>query len=607
MSSNNFVTGVAVAALSLSIYGCSTDSNELSLSGIDMATVESDEVDAAGEAAGADAKTVGTAREAAAQRVAAALAAGTAAEQTRMAAKSARDEADRLRIAAESVEEPTVSPTVDSLHHAAEAAADQANAAVERERKILSAQKLAGLDGGLAASPASPVYAAREEDTLASLLPGGEVIFAPLSAALILDYHGSNRGVREPGSGAAYAKSVASDGAGGFRVSYSIDGIETLVHFGASQYYGNPYWSFFDAETTEQSDYWFWSATDSFAANSSNSSEIDRTDGSSMLTYFDVNGWNDVDGGINIRGYSAYGVRTRPENLPLGRATFEGKMRGDVWDKNHFWDTQNQKTVIGTVTLEANLDEKEISGQISEIKQKGFGSDGDYEPLAHGNSIAISSITIEEGRFTAGWVGNNLDLNAVLTESIGGFEGTMLGEFYGPTAEEVGGVLSGRRDATSSTPEQYLIGGFGAAISEDGRGATPGASGVALAIDLAANTGKIENDEHIGSRTHHFDRYPVSGLQHVSVSQSHRDGSGAAAIPWRGKHGELEFRIDVVPHGEPLQRDPDIWPGRYISTSDAIARRDGSLTTVRPVEDHAFGEWWQAFEAKQRYDAVRER
>ena len=46
-------------------------------------------------------------------------------------------------------------------------------------------------------------------------------------------------------------------------------------------------------------------------------------------------------------------------------------------------------------------------------------------------------------------------------ETISGFEGTVIGEFYGPAADEVGGVLSGRRAATDSMPEQFLIGGFG--------------------------------------------------------------------------------------------------------------------------------------------------
>ncbi len=483
--------------------------------------------------------------------------------------------------------------------------------AEKREREIRDAQRLAGLEGGLAASPASPVYAARDEDTLASLLPGGEVLFAPLSAALLIDSLGNDRGVREPDLGAAYVEAVSGDGAGGFRVNYVIDGIETPVHFGTDQfgyYYGGDWNAFYfsDAETTEDDEYQLWPDIGSFDTGPEDQTatrrNTDRNDGSSEFTYLDINAWHDNRGGASLRGYSTYGVRTRPENLPLGSATYEGRMQAEIWD-SHAPNLDNQTLIRGAVTLEANLDAHEISGRIDEIYTRpawAYGSE--YKPLTGGNSIDISSTTIDEGRFTAHWIGNDLDANAANRDTVRGFEGMMLGEFYGPTAEEAGGVLSGRREATDFTPEQYLIGGFGTAISVDDRGPTPGASGVADAIDLASNTGRMDNLERVGGWTRHFDWYPASGSQYASVSQSHRDGGAAAAVPWRDDYGELEFHIDVVPHGEPLQRDPDVLPGRYISTSDIIKERDGLTTSIRSIADHGLGVGWQAFEARQKYD-----
>ena len=68
---------------------------------------------------------------------------------------------------------------------------------------------------------------------------------------------------------------------------------------------------------------------------------------------------------------------------------------------------------------------------------------------------------IADGRFTAEWEGH--DSGAGPAEaSVGGFTGTMLGEFYGPAGEEVGGVLRGHRDATATTPEQIFNGFFSA-------------------------------------------------------------------------------------------------------------------------------------------------
>ena len=66
-----------------------------------------------------------------------------------------------------------------------------------------------------------------------------------------------------------------------------------------------------------------------------------------------------------------------------------------------------------------------------------------------------------EGRFTADWEGRDSG-ETPLEDSVRGFTGTMLGEFYGPAGEEVGGVLRGHRDATASTPEQILNGFFSA-------------------------------------------------------------------------------------------------------------------------------------------------
>ncbi len=444
ISSNQFVTAVAVIAFTVSMYGCSAVSNDLSLAGIDAARVDPSEVKQAREKAEADAKAARVAREAVEQRATEALAATTAAEQPRMAAEAA---------------EVIASPAVVGMGYAAEAA---------EEREIRDVQRLAGLEGGLTASPATPVYAASDEDTLASLLPGGEVIFAPLSAALLLDLIGKNRGVTEPDLGAAYVKSVSGDEAGGFRVTYMIDGIEIPVHFGANQYfdanqyYGRVWNYFYDYETTDDDHHRLWSHTSSFEEDPNDRTRTDRTDGSSEFTYFDINGWNDDRGGSSLQGYSTYGVLTRPEYLPLGNATYKGRMQAEIWDSND--PNWNNPTLIrGALTLEADLDEREISGRIDEIHTRPTLSNVDeYEPLADGNSIDISSTTIDEGRFTAHWAGNDLDEEATSSETVRGFEGTMLGEFYGPVAEEVGGVLSGRRDATGATPEQYLIGGFGA-------------------------------------------------------------------------------------------------------------------------------------------------
>ena len=325
----------------------------------------------------------------------------------------------------------------------------------QREQERRNAQTMAGLEGGLAQSPQPPVYAASDQETLASLLPGGEAAFSPLSSAIRRAYPGTNRGVAQSALGAAYVKSVSSDGEGGFHVSYVIDGEEALIHFAADQY--RPmYFDFQDSK--EDTEFYFWSWTDSFSGDPD---DPDLTDGSTFFDYFDFHGWAYEGSGEGRRGALAYGARTMPANLPMGSATYQGYMVAEWWRADNP-DWGSNRYLEGDLTLEASLDNMEISGRIDGIRTPSWATDsGESAPLDASNSIAIATTAIDQAWFNADWAGNG-PMDAAPGETFHGFTGTILGEFYGPAAEEVGGVLSGSRAATDTAPEQLLVGGFGA-------------------------------------------------------------------------------------------------------------------------------------------------
>ena len=331
-----------------------------------------------------------------------------------------------------------------------------------KEQQRLDNQQLAGIEGGLARSLQPSVYAASADDTLANLLPGGETVFSTLSAAIRREFLSANYGAVHPELGAAYVKSVSSDGAGGFRVTFVMAGRESAVHFRAEEI--NARDIFLGASEDNLTPYTLFSWTGSFRANPDDPSTADLTDGSSMYDYFDVNGWSAGSTAFKQRrGYATYGVRTPPENLS-GRATFEARVQAEIWNADSpNWNTQTW--LHGTLHLEANLDDGEIAGQIDELLTRPPGITA-YQPLADGNVIDIASTPIDEARFAADWVGNDPNGDAAPGDTIRGFSGKILGEFYGPAAEEIGGVLSGRRDATDTTPEQFLIGGFHGSQSE---------------------------------------------------------------------------------------------------------------------------------------------
>ena len=146
----------------------------------------------------------------------------------------------------------------------------------------------AGLEGGLARSPQAAVYATSEQDTVANLLPAGQTVFSPSSAALYWDFLGV-RTVAQPELGAAHVKSFSSDGAGGFHVTYVIDGKEHPAHFTRNLYRPD---SFDYLKRLEDNNAWLWSWSGAFEIE-----EDDHTDGSIYRDYHDVHGWEFVLGG----------------------------------------------------------------------------------------------------------------------------------------------------------------------------------------------------------------------------------------------------------------------------------------------------------------------
>ena len=309
-----------------------------------------------------------------------------------------------------------------------------------------------GRDDGISVSPGAATYADSSEDTLSNLLPDGDTAFSPLSAALVFDW--GNNQLRATESGGAYLKSISSDGANGFRMTYVIDGRESSVHFGANDR-GDEY-SYNVNRGPGGSDHYLWSWTDSMWAD-----PADRTSGSSEFDYLDINGWAVYTPGDGFRVISTYGPRTRAAAMPAGSATYEGRLAANIWDGDDLDWPSGVTDVGGDLTLEADFDQSTISGRIDGIYVRPENS-GDRVLLGESNSLDISNGRIVGSWFDADWAGVDTDAGSAPEVSMRGFEGTLEGEFFGPNAEEAGGVIGGHRSATATTPAQYIHGGFGA-------------------------------------------------------------------------------------------------------------------------------------------------
>lgn len=196
-------------------------------------------------------------------------------------------------------------------------------------------------------------------------------------------------------------------------------------------------------------------------------------DGQPEFDYVDVYGWSVGRPDDVYSAFAASGLRTPASELPQGTVAYIGRMAATLWEANDaYWG--NQRSLQGRLRLQANLDDRRIEGRIDGLRLGPiFSDDASHAPLAGDNWIDVSGAMIDEdGRLTASWTGHgpgaaDLPKGSSYRDTLGGFAGTIVGEFYGPAAEEFGGVLSGHRGAVDAAPEQLLIGGFGGARQDD--------------------------------------------------------------------------------------------------------------------------------------------
>lgn len=306
--------------------------------------------------------------------------------------------------------------------------------------------------GGFVASPLGSRYADGDEDTLESL---EGLAFPPVSVHVRRNFAEDERGVTSPEDDSAYIESVLRTSTGRIVVGYVLEGERTSIDFETSDIAS--FDSIFGQTTHDGHVYAVQIYTDLGTGEEPATRDYVAT--ARWFTYEQRPGVSPFDGTV-FEFFGTFGARTRTEALmDLGSASYEGNILGNVWDTGDPNRTTGRDLLRGSLSLDANLDDRAIGGEVRDFRR--FDPDGDspgWEALADTNVFEIAG-SILEGRFTADWEGQ--DGGETPTEdSVRGFTGTMLGEFYGPAGEEAGGVLRGHRDATDSTPEQIFNGFF---------------------------------------------------------------------------------------------------------------------------------------------------
>ena len=239
-------------------------------------------------------------------------------------------------------------------------------------------------------------------------------VFAPLTSTL---EHSNPEHSTGP-SGDTYVKTIATDGNDGIRMTYVVRGEERMIHFLPTDYVEDELWE------NGMTSFWF-----------SNDGEYYTTGGI-------------VEGGeVKERMFWSTGARTNAVDLPAGTATYVGHM--DAEDFSQF-DPSNtvRYSLRADLSLTADFDASTLNGQITNIEKEwrnprprvGFS-------LSDTTRFDISDGQIADGQFTATLSGVDTDNRTPLHDSVRGYKGQVLGEFYGPAAEEVGGVIHATRDA----------------------------------------------------------------------------------------------------------------------------------------------------------------
>ena len=290
----------------------------------------------------------------------------------------------------------------------------------------------------------APVYAVSGiKGLLENLLPDGTRTFPVVSSAIERSYEDDTVSPYSDGQ----ITSISSDGIGGFRLTLLLDdGEEIPVYFPADSFTDEGGWERFSVELAD-GEFNLADREDSFE-------QADKTRGSPDHVYFDILELNGPGRDSNIRLMFSFGARTPAGGMPEGTAAYYGGLSVDAWnaeDRSH----DERHEYDGDLTLVADFANSSISGVVDELEHEISDKKSD---LSDDNRLDITNGRIADGRFVADWTGQGPEGGPSMT--VRGLEGQLLGEFYGPEAEEVAGVVNGHRAATSSDPAQVAYGRF---------------------------------------------------------------------------------------------------------------------------------------------------
>ena len=131
-----------------------------------------------------------------------------------------------------------------------------------------------------------------------------------------------------------------------------------------------------------------------------------------------------------MRGADIWCMAKPTTVLPVSTAEYAGRMYLNRWSRTDP-NNSSRRELQSSLALTADFDNRTVSGLLDDWSARDYGG-GRYEDL-NNVEVMIQTGTIANAQFTAELAGRD-----------GNFTGSMTGQFFGPGAAEVGGVIDGQ-------------------------------------------------------------------------------------------------------------------------------------------------------------------
>ena len=327
--------------------------------------------------------------------------------------------------------------------------------------------------------------------------------FSAVSASVIRNYTTDTTSL--PDDMELSVSSVQRNTGGGYDITYRIDDTENTVQFLPEH-----------CDEVEQyceiEGHGFWSMLTPVPGGG-------QLDSSTDVEYFTVGHLNtnvttSDESNIQQRQMFVFGVETPAAAVPTqGEAVYAGWMYAYSYRQNtSSFDTRQRYT--GSMQIVANFDMSSLNGRILSVRNTQPGEPNSSLQSRPTSSFSITNGQINsDGQFTATLTGLDSDPSVSFNESARGFMGEIVGRFFGPNADELGGAVSASRDVTGTDDDLNLYGHI--TSRQFGPSKTLGSAGFLAGTlrDLTAETSELREDDGMATveRTENGWRVAVGG------------------------------------------------------------------------------------------------